>query len=70
MDVQADVRVGDGDIRTFSRLLTELVDDSILHFISDELRVTELLREYYRVNGEGRLEVQGDFVQSTALTPS
>lgn len=69
MDVQADVRVGDGDIRTFSRLLTELVDDSILHFISDELRVTELLREYYRVNGEGRLESRY-FVQSTALTPS
>ena len=58
MDVQADVRVGNGYVRTLSCLLTELINDSVLDFISDELRVAELLRENDRVNGEGRFQIQ------------
>ena len=58
MDVQSDVGIRYGDIRTFARLLTELVDDGVLDFISYEFGVSELLGENHRVNSKGGVQAQ------------
>ena len=58
VDVEPEVGVADGDVGAFARLLAELVDDGILHFVTDELRVTELFREDHSVYGKGLVEVE------------
>ena len=45
--VQTEIGVRHRDVRPFARLLTELVDNGILHLIGDKLRVSELLGEYH-----------------------
>ena len=59
MDVQLQVGIGYRDVRALSCLLTELVDNGILHLIADKLRVTEFLGEYHGIHGErlGGLQV-------------
>lgn len=42
VDVQADVRIGDRDVRTFPGLLAELVNYSVLNLICNETGVAEL----------------------------
>ena len=58
MDVQAYIGIGNTDIRTLARLLAELVYDGILHLVSHELRVAELVGEDHRVHGKGFVQIQ------------
>jgi hypothetical protein len=58
MDVQAYVWIGNAYIRALTHFLAELVYDGILHLVSHELRVTELIRKYYRVHGKCLIQVQ------------
>ena len=58
MYVQTEIWVRHRDVRPFAGLLSELVDDGILHFIGYKLRVAELLREHYRVDGKGLVVIE------------
>ena len=53
MYIETDVRIAHRDIRAGACLLTELIDNSVLHLIGYETRVAELLRIDHRVNREG-----------------
>ena len=52
MYVQADVWIGDRDVRTFPGLFPELVYDGIFYFVSHKARVAEFLRIDNRINRE------------------
>ena len=53
MDMQADVRIGEGDVGSLSRALAELVHDGVLDLIGDEVGVAELVTVDDGVHGEG-----------------
>ena len=53
VDVQAQVGVGDADVRPLARSLAQLVDDGVLHLVADELGMAEILAEHHAVDSEG-----------------
>ena len=52
VDVQLDVGVDNTDVGTVTGLLSELVNDSILHLIGDKLGVLEFVAEYHAIHGK------------------
>ena len=56
--VQTDVGVGNTDIRSHVGALTELVHNGVLHLVSHELRMAELLGEHHRVDGKSLAYVE------------
>ena len=58
MDVESQVGISHGDIRTFARLLPKLIDNGILYFIGYKFRVAEFFAEYHRIDSKGLVESQ------------
>ena len=52
VDVELQVGIGDADVRTLSRTLPHLIDNSVFHLVGHKLRVPELLAEDHTIHGE------------------
>ena len=58
MNIEQNIRIVKTHRRAFTSLVTEIVNNGILYFISHELGVTEFIRKHHRIYGETLFGIQ------------